>query len=225
VKTNVEIDGSTASERIETFFESLAQNRTLDSLRLSIHGFNEKAITALTNYLQNNPSLRDLKLEPFLWGSGNQKMLAEALGHNDHLEELDYDDFIKKSSLAKINQLLEKNIEAHTLRREEFIYNLISLNHSSDLWKSLPLDIKLHIVNFLDFSGETDIGKSKEQIYGCTHFLFTHFSDCYAIIKTGKRVLILEETDLRARYHFRFFKPNEVEVETIRSGELRLITL
>jgi len=187
---------------------TLENHTYLTSLDVEIEKGNKEQAKLIGLMLGKNTSLRTVDLGNSHLKSAIARILATSLRKNHTLTTLKYwTSTIKREYRDEISLWIERNQKIRTVvNRQEFIFILILLNQSSSLWKSLPLDIKLHILNFLDLTKEQNIGKNKAQVYGCARFLFWRFSECHSLIKAKQKIIILESTDPQGHCQFRFFK-------------------
>ena len=142
------------------------------------------------------------------------KQLLERIRHNDptlttlHLGHNQIGD----TCLQEIDSFIQQNTQALLKRRQEFIYKIILLArdaknlHSDSLWRRLPHELRLLVFSFLNFRGETTIGKTTKQIVHCAQFIVAKGDECNGLIKAKQKIQLLEKVDSKGNYGFQFFK-------------------
>jgi hypothetical protein len=155
---------------------------------------NQKGIDALAKVMTQNVTLIDFPL-----------------GRNQ----------VDKFYLKNILVLIDRNYQSMLARRKQFIFQIIMLAQISEglikksLWVRLPKEIKLMILNGLLPSEAMHIGKTYEQASLCLAFIFDNIHACNSLIKSHRKLHIMERKDIRRRYSF-FFNETSSDVNHVK---------
>jgi hypothetical protein len=193
--------------------EALKHNTTLTSLDLEANLISTAGAKDLSEALKHNTTLTSLNLGRNQIDAAGAKDLSEALKHNTTLTLLDLGyNQIGDACLKEINALLQRNQQARLARRQQFIYKMILLardiksSNPQSLWCRLPKEIRYLILASLNFQGETQIGKTRKQVYQCAKFIFDNIDECNELIKDKQAIKLLENKNAKGEYQFQFFK-------------------
>ena len=161
----------------------------------------------------NDPNLTTLDLNFNQISAAGAKGLSLALKDNTTLTMLHLvGNQIGNACLQEIHSFIQRNTQALLKRRQEFIYKMILLArdaknpHSNSLWRRLPNDMRLFLLSFLNFRGETTIGKTTMQIVHCAQFIFAKGDECNGLIKAKQKIQIIEAVDITCEALFKLNK-------------------
>ena len=202
---------------------------SLTTLDLRKNQIGDAGAKDLSLALKDNHTLTRLHLGDNQIGAAGAKDLSLALKNNTTLTTLDLgDNQIDDTCRQEIHSFIQQNTQALLKRRQEFIYKIILLArdaknlHSDSLWRRLPHDIRLYMFSFLNFRGETTIGKTTKQIVHCAQFIVAKGDECNGLIKAKQKIQLIEKVDSKGNYGFQFFKPLKKNPEVSQKQDSRV---
>jgi Ran GTPase-activating protein (RanGAP) involved in mRNA processing and transport len=189
--------------------KALAANATLTSLDVGYNQIGAEGVKALAA----NATLTSLDISDNQIGAEE----AKALAANVTLTSLDvWSNQIGDEIENLLKQVIACNNKNIIMRRDQFIQKLILLAHakadseSQPLWSTLPKELKLHIINFIDFRSTESIGKSPQQIKACAAFIFNNILPLKESLTESlsiKQDFKVKEKIVSGKSQFWFFPP------------------
>jgi Leucine-rich repeat (LRR) protein len=195
--------------------KALAANATLTNLDVGWNLIGDEGAKALAA----NAALTSLNVRNNQIGAEG----AKALAANSTLTTLNVEyNEIDDEGHKQLELAIERNNQQVVKRLDQFIQKLILLAHdkvdekNQSSWFHLPKEIKLHIVDLIDFRSASSIGKSVQQINACAAFIFNHvpqLKESLTAATNTKQDFKIMEKITGNKSQFQFFPPIKPQIE------------